>query len=192
MNPFSFSILTELRFFAAIIVVLHHMPNSWPHISVVKTLAKYGWLSVDFFFILSGFVLMWSFRPHKAIGDFIRRRVVRIFPLHIICLAISLIAYVIIGNPLAGYVGSQSSTLLNIFLLHDWIVGQPEIRQAWNGVSWALSCEFFFYLSAPLLFMCLISKCSQRSLILLMGLLWLILFCITVIHLTSVPVPTLR
>ena len=58
----------------------------------------------------------------------------------------------IFARPIGGYLGTGFGTLLNALLLHDLTVGQPEVRQAWNGVSWSLSCEFCFYLAAPFLF----------------------------------------
>ncbi len=95
---------------------------------------------------------MWNVSPATAKTIFIWKRLARIYPLHFLTLLISLISFAIFSQPLAGYVGTFPGTVANFLLLHDWLPLHPEVRQAWNGVSWTLSCEFFFYLLAPFIF----------------------------------------
>jgi len=45
-----------------------------------------------------------------------------------------------------------------------WVPASPNVRQAWNGVSWAVSAEFFFYLLAPFIIAGL-SRLSSKQLI---------------------------
>ncbi|MFT8549590.1 MAG: acyltransferase [Acetobacter okinawensis] len=144
--------LTSLRFFAALCVVIHHIWHAAPHSWLSDKIGEFGWLSVSFFFVLSGFVLMWSYKPAESYGYFVLKRIIRIYPIYIITLLISLFAFYKIHNPLGGYVGTPFGTFLSFFLLQDWVPWHPEIRQSWNGVSWTLSCELFFYLIAPILF----------------------------------------
>lgn len=154
-SNYSFPSLTILRFFAAIFVALFHTINfhhSWPHLIGVRNLAANGWLCVDFFFILSGFVLMWSYIPNGNKFVFISKRIIRIYPLHIITLSLSIIALFVLGNPLAGYNGGVESAFLNFFLLQGWFPNILSIRASWNAVSWTLSSELFFYVTAPILF----------------------------------------
>jgi peptidoglycan/LPS O-acetylase OafA/YrhL len=144
--------LTSLRFFAALCVVVHHAAAISGNISLVSLLERLGWLGVSFFFILSGFVLVWSFDESVHPTTYILRRLTRIYPLHFVCLCASLAYFVYTGSALGGYVGTDLGTVANFLLIQDWIPGHPNIRQAWNGVSWTLSCEFFFYLLAPICF----------------------------------------
>jgi peptidoglycan/LPS O-acetylase OafA/YrhL len=144
--------LTSLRFFAALMVAIHHTRTIWAHSAFTDFLGQIGWLGVTFFFVLSGFVLMWGYDPTVTFKRFITRRLIRIYPLHVVTLCLALLAMVTIHNPMAGYVGTPIGTVLNFLLIHDWVPLHPNIRQAWNGVSWTLSCELFFYLCAPFLF----------------------------------------
>lgn len=66
-------------------------------------------------------------------------------------LLFALMLYGIYHTPIGGYRGTEAGTLASVLLIHDWIPLHPEIRQAWNGVSWSLSAEFFFYICAPIL-----------------------------------------
>ena len=150
--------LTALRFFAALFVAIHHTRQMWAHTELTDIIGQVGWLGVAFFFTLSGFVLMWNYDPKFSYRKFLTRRLIRIYPLHFITLVLSLIAYFSLGNPFAGYVGKRVGTFASLFLVHDWLPGHPSMRQGWNGVSWTLSCEFFFYLCAPFIFAHLVKR----------------------------------
>ena len=168
--------LTSLRAFAALAVAICHARAAWPwpHHFLFNWIGQIGWLGVPVFFILSGFVLMWSFSENVGKVSYILRRLTRIYPLHLLCLTLSLLAFMTLGNPLVGYIGTPIGTILNFFLLQGWVPGHPEIRQAWNGVSWTLSCEFFFYLCTPFIFPYLI-KLKVRQAFSLALALWLLL-----------------
>jgi peptidoglycan/LPS O-acetylase OafA/YrhL len=88
---------------------------------------------------------MWSFDETLTPSIYILRRLARIYPLHLVCLLISLYFFVVSGIPIGGYIGTVPGTIANFFLMQDWVPGHPNIRQAWNGVSWTLSCELFLY-----------------------------------------------
>jgi peptidoglycan/LPS O-acetylase OafA/YrhL len=144
--------LTSLRFFAAMAVMLHHAaPIGVRSPVMVLFFGQLGWLGVSFFFLLSGFVLMWAYNPLLTPAQFIARRLTRIYPLHLLTLICALLLFGVFHTPIGGYKGTEAGTLASVFLVHDWVPLHPEIRQAWNGVSWSLSCEFFFYVCAPLL-----------------------------------------
>lgn len=177
-QKYSFDTLTVLRFFAALIVALHHTVNyfSWPHFAGVEGLARNGWLCVDFFFILSGFVLMWSFRPDDNKTAFIWRRIIRIYPLHIITLCLSICAFYVLGSPLAGYNGGTESVFINMFLLQAWFPNNKLLLSSWNGVSWTLSAELFFYVTAPICFPVLNFLFNWKTLLPFLFCLWLGLF----------------
>jgi len=166
--------LTSLRFFAALCVVVHHVAEITGPMVLVSLIGRLGWLGVSFFFILSGFVLMWSFEQSIGPGAYVMRRLTRIYPLHFVCLTTSLAYFWLTKHPLGGYEGTPAGTIANFLLIHDWLPGHPHTRQAWNGVSWTLSCEFFFYLLAPVVFP-FFMKISQVEYRLWAGLIWLVL-----------------
>jgi peptidoglycan/LPS O-acetylase OafA/YrhL len=143
--------LTGLRGIAALMVASMHSLDIWPHLAVTGIVARLGGLAVPFFFCLSGFVMQWTWsqRPTTPF-HFLIRRVARIYPTAMLGLLISVLAYRLTGNPLAGYPGVRHSVLLSVFLMQSWAFNTPEIRQSWDGVSWSLSCEFFFYLVSPM------------------------------------------
>ncbi|MEV0569492.1 acyltransferase [Dactylosporangium sp. NPDC050588] len=142
--------LTGLRFFGAVAVVVFHA-IALPPITVfqdekfngilVFLISKIGFVSVTFFFILSGFVLTWSARDDDTPRMFYRRRFFRIFPNHAVTWAACLI---LLGGAPAWV------ALLNLLLVQSW-VPRLEVASSINMVTWSLSCEVFFYALFPFL-----------------------------------------
>lgn len=149
--------LTSLRGIAAWLVVIYHIRRSIAGLppEALAFFAK-GYLAVDFFFLLSGFViwLSWGERLHRerwrAVPAFLRKRIARIWPLHIIMLgsAVGLALLLIVtGHALpADY--PLAELPLHVLLLQNW--GFTD-RLAWNDPSWSISCELAAYLLFPLL-----------------------------------------
>ncbi|MFE7745059.1 acyltransferase family protein [Nocardia sp. NPDC057455] len=151
--------LTGLRFFAAFSVFVFHvmLPNSPippykpvnlfsdPDIAydAAWLVGKAGFLGVSFFFILSGFVLTWSWKPGASKLQFIRRRMVKIFPNHLTLWVASMVLF-------AAAITPWKSWLPNLFLLHAWFP-QNYINAGVNTPSWTLSCELLFYVLFPFL-----------------------------------------
>lgn len=136
--------LTGLRFLAAILVVVHHCTQRYVRFPVVSALFyKGGGIGVTFFFLLSGFVLAWSWRPDTPVRVFYWRRFARIYPLHVV-------TWVIAGVILCsfGAVPGLLPALSSLLLLHAW---HPDHHYhfAMDGPSWSLSCEAFFYAVFP-------------------------------------------
>jgi peptidoglycan/LPS O-acetylase OafA/YrhL len=102
---------------------------------------------VDFFFVLSGFVIAHAFRDRLAQGEvasFLLRRVGRLWPLHMAMLAIILVmaaAGGLIGLHVNGWI--YSALPANVTLTHAW--GFLD-RLTWNGPSWSISTEALAYL----------------------------------------------
>ncbi len=155
---------TALRGVAALIVVLVHFRSFFhPTIDpddVTFFLAK-GYLWVDFFFILSGFILSYIYGiehpERRTLHDITRyfiARFARIYPLHLMSLAVvflffmtmSLVSWTQNGEFCCLFDDSlrhPESLIANLFLVHawgmfDWVT--------WNLPSWSLSTEFFCYL----------------------------------------------
>lgn len=149
--------LTGMRGIAAWLVVLYHIRLSvagLPH-SVVAVLAK-GYLAVDFFFLLSGFViwLSWSERLRRggigAVPGFLWRRLARIWPLHLFMLGCAVaLALLLLALGKHDAVHQPFADLpLHILLLQNW--GFTD-HLAWNDPSWSISTEWAAYLLFPLL-----------------------------------------
>jgi peptidoglycan/LPS O-acetylase OafA/YrhL len=142
-RPSRLDALTGLRFWFAFLVVAHHSLEHWFG-GGVHVVADFGYIGVDFFFVLSGFVLTWSARPDVGPLRFWWNRVARIWPLHLTTLVLA----VVVG---VGVAVSGSGLVPNLLLLQAWWP-QQHVYFGFNAVSWSLSCEVFFYLCFPLLY----------------------------------------
>jgi Predicted acyltransferases len=142
--------LTSMRAVAALMVVIFHFGCNVFPFNLQEHFFRRGNLAVSFFFVLSGFVMYWSY-SNKTISypEFIKRRIARIWPLYAfaILLALSYYAYQYVC---AGYTGQErliTGILLNISLLQAYI---PGFALSVNSPGWSLSVEMFFYLLFPL------------------------------------------
>lgn len=142
--------LTSLRFFAAAAIVALHTSQSFG----MYNIAKYFPLAqaVSFFFVLSGFILSYAYQAldsSQKIKRFYIARLARVWPLHIATtlIWIAMLAY---WNPEGIiYQDGLQKLIANIFLLHAWIPSQ-DWQTSFNGVSWSISVELFFYAMFPL------------------------------------------
>ena len=146
--------LTTLRFLAAIWVVLF---AAWPHLDVgfVPSLVAKGYLGVETFFILSGFILSHVYLAQAGekrlnYGGFLWARIARVYPLHIATLlgvmALGLGA-TFAGMAIDANVLSWKSLPAQILMVHAWGFA-PEA--GFNHPSWSISAEWFAYLAFPL------------------------------------------
>lgn len=153
--------LTGLRFYAALAVLLRHsVPEMWPA-PVLAQIAAVGPIGVGFFFVLSGFILTWTWNPTVSTRVFYGRRIARIYPLHI------LTTLVAVGIFLAAGTADLSNGLRSVFLLHAW--GGDGWAAGTNGPSWSLSVEAFFYLCAPFLIPVISRLAPKRCLWVILG-----------------------
>ncbi|MEV6692325.1 acyltransferase [Micromonospora sp. NPDC051196] len=141
--------LTGLRWIAALLVFGFHAGTMRiiaepDYQAVVGKIFTLGLSGVQFFFILSGFVLVWSARPGDSRRGFWRRRFAKIYPNHVLLWAVAMVAAVWFADPI-----NPVAALENLFLLQAWDP-RPGYFYSVNNVSWSLSCELFFYLCLPL------------------------------------------
>jgi peptidoglycan/LPS O-acetylase OafA/YrhL len=123
--------------------------------SLLSRVFHYGWLGVDLFFVLSGFLvtLMLHRLAHVEGGLhlFFRRRVLRILPAYIATL---LLAYLVLGpiSPTFGLSGEQPSILWFLLASQNYLAITDQFGD-WSGLShyWSLAVEIQFYLLWPLL-----------------------------------------
>ncbi|WBB69901.1 acyltransferase family protein [Micromonospora sp. WMMD812] len=148
-RPVRLPSLTGLRWIAALLVFGFHAgtmriiaePDYQGVVGHVFTLGLSG---VQFFFILSGFVLVWSARPGERRRDFWRRRFAKIYPNHLVLWALVLLVGLWLADPV-----NPGAAVQNLLLIQAWNP-TPGYFYSVNTVSWSLSCEFFFYLCLPL------------------------------------------
>jgi peptidoglycan/LPS O-acetylase OafA/YrhL len=145
-----------MRWLAAFMVFAFHIhviqyfgPATTVGGSLREAILGVGAVGVSFFFILSGFVLAWSFRPGEGARTFWRRRFARIYPLHAATVVIALVIGVTLA---AGTLPTRVEVLLNVLLVQPWFPTSIARDYVVNPVSWSLACEAFFYALFPLLF----------------------------------------
>ncbi len=93
-----FHLLDGLRGVAALLVVLYHTPLAWrPWFPLHQ-----AWLAVDFFFLLSGFVIALSYQSRLANGttfrDFAVARLIRLYPLYLAGTALGILSVVVVDS----------------------------------------------------------------------------------------------
>ncbi|MEY2468320.1 MAG: hypothetical protein QOF21_1018 [Actinomycetota bacterium] len=137
--------LTSLRFVAAFVVFMHHAGPFLPDDPLHRVTAQ-GATGVSFFFVLSGFVLTWSRRSTDTPVAFFRRRFARIWPAHVVALAVLiLLPY---GPMYNEFRGGAAGTIACVLLVQAWSPSET-IYFAGNAPTWSLSCEVFFYALFP-------------------------------------------
>ncbi|MFC1429781.1 acyltransferase family protein [Streptacidiphilus sp. N1-3] len=136
--------LTGLRFWAALLVVLYHLSREYRPLPWISPLVWYSRDGVTFFFVLSGFVLAWSYAGRGVPATvFYWRRLVRIGPLHLLATGFAVAVSLALGAAVA-----PRGVLLSLPLLQAWTRGTST---AGNPAAWSLSAEAWFYLLLPLL-----------------------------------------
>lgn len=158
MQKQSLDLLTSVRGFAALWVVFYHIGSRLDeHLpSSVISFISLGYLAVDLFFILSGFVMALSYQhaflsKKVRFGDFIVKRIARIYPLHLFVLLLYLIipfAFYITDREVDVVRFSADSFVANFFLINSWGVVST---LTWNIPSWSISVEFLSYCLFPLM-----------------------------------------
>ena len=159
-RPAKLDALTSLRFFAAMLILFSHaLPTFFAN--TTKTLETIPLAQgVSFFFVLSGFILTYVHPRLDTAGSsllFLRARIARVFPAHIVTAILSL------GIAAVSLQHLNRTTwcilISNILMLQSWIP-QERFYFSLNAPSWSISTEFFFYLAFPFL----IQKIQSRHL----------------------------
>lgn len=152
-----FEALDSLRGVCALIVVLYHYPvgSHWGHLAFIRG----GYLFVDFFFVLSGFVIAWNYAGRITdgvrMGEFLIRRFFRLVPLHWFILSL----YLVIelwgmrdlppGMPMGAETGKTLEGLIRAFTMTNSF--GMEMQSQWNMPSWSISAEWWTYVAFALL-----------------------------------------
>jgi len=153
--------LTSLRFLAAAWVAIFHAhamkaflgPAWFQHIAVI------GYLGVNFFFVLSGFILVYTYSDRMvSLREFWQSRFARIYPAFLFSLLLAApgFFYVCLKMDVAKTVPEwiwpaahlKIAALTTLAMVQTWI---PQNSMAWHMPTWSLSNEAFFYLLFPFL-----------------------------------------
>ncbi len=142
--------LTSLRFVAAFWVVLFHVHEIGLNrggSAAYLDFAMLGYLGVSFFFVLSGFILVYVYAGRVvAPRRFWQARFARIYPAYLFSLLVSL-GGLFYFWPVTRKQHLEVLTLTTYpLLLEAWF---PKLLLLWNPVGWSLSVEAFFYLLFP-------------------------------------------
>lgn len=149
--PHRFIALDSLRGIAALFIVSYHMgPFGWVAGWVPF---RYGWMLVDFFFVLSGFVIAMSYGARLAQGyprgAFLMIRLGRVFPLHLAVVAGFTLLEFTVFRPVLGEAHGWWEWVRGAFLLDAFATGAGNF---YAPVSWAVGVEMVLYALAALLF----------------------------------------
>ena len=149
--------LTGLRGFAALWVVSLHYGGEFnillPATAGCNWFTGAGANAVPLFFILSGFILLHTYRARFEIFSwreyfrFIGLRLARIYPAYLAALAVMVFfvcAAAHIGAPINRNAYPPAWLLPEVFMLHDWVV-MPKGYSGWNYPDWSVSAEWFAY-----------------------------------------------
>ena len=146
--------LTSTRAVAAIMVVIHHFADAVFPFSALPKVFHSGNIAVSYFFVLSGFVLYISYHDVPvSFGDFFKRRVARIVPVHILALVLMILVAVGFLNYSLNGVAFKEIALSALFL-QAYVPSYPLVL---NSPAWTISVEMFFYALFPL-FLLLLNK----------------------------------
>lgn len=144
----------SLRGLAAMVIVIYHLGGD--SLLVENALVHNAWMMLDFFFILSGCVITMAFSKQvttpQGAGDFLYGRFLRVYPLHVVMLAvfvglevIKLVGMTVLGMSAERPAFSDNNlwtlinnlALTNVFFVEDL---------SWNKPSWSIAAEFWTYI----------------------------------------------
>jgi len=138
--------LTGIRTLLAFNIVLFHFTP--PHLGPIRPFVEHGFVFVNVFFLISGFILSYNYFDRGANlvkRDFWMARFSRLYPVYLLVLLISLPVL-----DLEWHVRSTTEfwrgVALTPVLLQGW---SPSLATFWNTVAWTLSCEMAFYAAFP-------------------------------------------
>jgi len=177
----SLNALTGLRFFAAMGVVFYHfaLPILKGRSYVFLNIASDGYIAVDLFYLLSGFILTYSYlsREGTLLGtrrNFYVSRFARIYPAYLLAFIMAAPSDIATSLHVNRLPIAIVKLLINgglvLTLQQAWT---PWTAWSWNYPAWSVSVEVFFYLLFPWIGIRL-AKLRPTSAFRLAGLLWLL------------------
>jgi peptidoglycan/LPS O-acetylase OafA/YrhL len=185
LSGIRFSALDGWRGIAALAVALFHSPFQ-SHFEE-SPLVQNSYLLVDFFFVLSGFVISHAYlrrlRRPGGLGSFVIRRVGRLWPLHVFMLGafvlLELVKLVLVDGggfehrapPFSGGT-SFASLFASLFLAQSLGLFSSV---TWNAPSWSISVEFYTYFLFAVAAWAIHRYLVPAAIVLIVGSLWVII-----------------
>lgn len=174
-----FEVLDVLRGLAAFSVMWFHFTNGnqdflkggWLELS-----GKYGWLGVEVFFVISGFIIPYSlWRSEYSIKHnwqtFLIKRIIRLHPAYLITIFITVTLWYV-SSLVPGFKGQELNLSLFNLILHFSYLTEI-FQQPWlSPIFWTLGIEFQYYLLIAFIYPLISSKDTGRRII------FLLLLCI--------------
>ncbi|SRR5579859_721172 len=180
--------LTGLRGIAACLVVLYHFtPEEHVPLAPLRTAIGKGYIWVDLFFVLSGFVIALNYGELfkdrfrvSAFGEFLVRRIARLYPLYLALLLAKLVYTLLVYGGFAFHDDPNAASLdhpvtelpANLLMIQGWGLAGSIVTS-----SWSVSTEVAVYLAFPLLAAMILSR-HHRTWAMVMTLL---AFCLLVV-----------
>ncbi len=150
-----YEILDGLRGVAAVIVVLFHVLEIHSNGNHAAQVINHGYLAVDFFFLLSGYVIAYAYddRWHKmSLTDFFKRRIIRLQPMIVIGSIVGAVLFYFQNSPDLGWHISEVPVwkMLLVMVIGCTLipVGKGLDIRGWsemhplNGPGWSLFFEY--------------------------------------------------
>jgi peptidoglycan/LPS O-acetylase OafA/YrhL len=149
-----YTVLDGLRGVASLFVLLFHLFEPWSHEDSTKQIINHGYLAVDFFFLLSGFVIAYAYDDRWtriSQWDFYKRRLIRLQPMVVMGSLIGLALYYFQKSPAFPLIGKEPVwKVLLVTLIGCTLIPVPtsmDVR-GWaemhpmNGPAWSLFYEY--------------------------------------------------
>jgi peptidoglycan/LPS O-acetylase OafA/YrhL len=171
-------VLDGLRGLAILLVMFHHMRIMTGQAycdQAVSALMNGGWIGVDLFFVLSGFlitgILLDAKHRSKYFINFYARRTVRIFPLYYAVIFFVLVILPQSSHPVLARLGrvTGDETLYWLYLSNFLIAFRGSFPKTMLDVSWSLAIEEQFYLLWPAMVLSFERRTLMRICVALMG-----------------------
>lgn len=165
-----FEILDGLRGVAALAIVVFHFME-WVFTDFSKNLIGHGFLAVDFFFCLSGFVIAYAYDDRirqMGIGEFFKSRLIRLQPLVVLGSVLGLLAFFL--DPFAPPIIYDWGRILLLFAGSVFLIPLPLMEDrafnlfGLNAPAWSLFWEYV----ANIVYALVLYKVGRRSLTLLL------------------------
>ena len=149
---------------AALVLFSHSFPlvagtnDAEPFFRLTSGQLTGGELAVDFFFVISGYLITGSWLASRSTDDYLRKRIRRIYPGYLVCLAVSAVITAMCAGPRAREYAStvllyQKDTLLEGIVLLKYLLldnaaafAANPWAHASNGSLWTLQPELYCYL----------------------------------------------
>jgi peptidoglycan/LPS O-acetylase OafA/YrhL len=174
-----FEILDGLRGLAAVAVVIFHFME-WAYADFSKNFIAHGFLAVDFFFCLSGFVIGYAYDDRigkMGVTGFLKSRLIRLHPLIVLGSVLGLLAFLF--DPFGGHPESYGiDKIIMIFMSSMLLIPYPVMEErafnlfGLNAPAWSLFWEYV----ANVVYMFILYRIG-RNVLLILTLLAAVILC---------------